>query len=177
MLTLLVFGILTGVDNLQVSAGIGMTPISRRRKWLLALLFGLCEGLMPLIGLLIGSRIPSLMGDTAEWVGPICLAGCGVLILVMAVRKRDINTVANSSWMMLGLPLALSLDNLLAGAGLGAMGYPVALSAMVVGGLSAGLCLAGLALGNLVRHWVPLRADVFSGAWLMVAAIVLVVLD
>ena len=177
MLTLLVFGILTGVDNLQVAAGIGMTPISGRRKWVFALLFGLCEGLMPLIGLLLGSRIPMLMGENAEWVGPVCLAGCGILILVMATRKHEIGPVANSPWLMLVLPLSLSFDNLLAGAGLGAMGYPVALSAMVVGGLSMGLCLAGMALGNLVRHWVPLRADVFSGAWLMVAAIVLVVLD
>jgi len=177
VITLLVFGFLTGIDNAQVAVGLGMTAMSAQRKWLIAAMFGLFEATMPLIGLLVGHRVSPALGEAAGWLGPICLAACGLMILVMASRRRETDSVADSRWLMLGLPLSLSFDNLLAGMGFGALGYPVAVTAATIGLISGGLCFAGMFLGTHLRKWLPARADFISGAWLMTAATILILFD
>jgi putative Mn2+ efflux pump MntP len=79
--------------------------------------------------------------------------------------------LVNSRHMLFGLPLSLSLDNLLAGVGLGSIHYPVLLSALVMGLVSAAMSCAGLYLGNWLRRFVPKRTEVVVGAYLCVLAV------
>ena len=76
----------------------------------------------------------------------------------------------NSRHMLFGLPLSLSLDNLLAGVGLGSIHYPVLFSALVIGLVSAAMSCTGLYLGNWLRRFVPKRSDVIVGAYLCLLA-------
>lgn len=170
MMELAVFGVLAGLDNLQVSAALGVARPRPRRLVALAAAFAACEALMPLVGLLVGGMLRRSV-PALEAAGPLVLLLCGAAILVHAVREGDARAVVNGRW-MLGLPLTLSLDNLFAGVGLGSAGYPVVLSAVVVGGISGGMCVAGLWAGGALRRWLPPRPEVLSGAFLIVLALV-----
>jgi putative Mn2+ efflux pump MntP len=73
--------------------------------------------------------------------------------------------------MIFGLPLSLSLDNLVGGAGLGASGFPPILSATLIGAVCSVLSFAGLFLGSRGRLLWPRRASAISGVWLVLISV------
>lgn len=170
MLEVAAFGILAGLDNLQVSAALGVSRPRRGRLIGLAAAFAACEAFMPFVGLAVGGALRRAL-PALETAGPVVLLLCGAAILVHALREGDAREVVEGRW-ILGLPITLSLDNLFAGVGLGSAGYPVLASALIVGAISGAMCLAGLFAGAWLRRWVPGRAEVWSGAFLVVVALV-----
>ncbi|HEX8209692.1 MAG TPA: manganese efflux pump [Longimicrobium sp.] len=170
MLQVAVFGVLSGLDNLQVSAALGLARVRPRRRLALAGAFAACEALMPLLGLACGGALRRAVPGL-EAVGPVALLLCGAAILLRALRDGDAARVVEGRW-MLGLPLTLSLDNLFAGVGLGSAGYPVLASALVVGAISASMCVAGIFAGGWLRRFVPSRPEVWSGAFLVALALI-----
>lgn len=167
MKTILLLGLLTGLDNLQVTPALGVMRLTTRQRLFLALMFGLAEALMPLVGLWAGSSLRDSVEGWADYVGPVVMLLCGGGIIALSLRAADLKPIFTSKWTLVLLPLSLSIDNLLAGVGLGASGAPLLLSALVVGGISAAMSLAGLYAGQFVRGWLPRRAELFSGAYLV----------
>ncbi len=67
----------------------------------------------------------------------------------------------------LGLPLSLSLDNLIAGASLGLVGFPLLLWVAVIGSMSALMALAGLRLGSLAVNFLRINTELLGGVALV----------
>lgn len=166
---LLLLGFSIGVDNLVVGMSLGTLGVGAGRRQRLAILFGLFEAIMPYAGMLLGRRLASQFA--VPWLGQGLLAATAVLILLGA-RHGDVfaRKAGRSAWLML-LPALLSVDNLLAGSALGALGYP-ALPAMALTGLmSAALAAVGLYLGDAASRRVALPARLVAGSTLLVLAI------
>jgi putative Mn2+ efflux pump MntP len=126
---------------------------------------------MPLLGLAFGRSVAAVAGVWAEGIGIAVLALCGVLIIALALRDDETPEAAAGNLALAGLPLSLSLDNLAAGVGLGSLGFPVVASALVIGGVSGSLCAFGLFAGGWLRRWVPRRAELWSGVYLLILAL------
>lgn len=173
MIELMIFGLLAGLDNLQVSASLALLPLARRRLHLLAAAF--CAGEIggALLGLLLGRALLNAIAPVADWLAPAAMLFCGVIVLWLALRRgeADLTRFANRRALLLGLPLSLSLDNVIAGAGIGVAGYPLLQSALIVGSLSAALACAGLYAGGWLRRFLPDRIELAVGAYLSVLAI------
>ena len=168
MKTVLLLGLLVGLDNLQVGAALGLVPSRARRRWLLALAFGVCETGMPLVGLALGGWIQRLAGPWADAIGAAVLALCGAVIIVSALRgEEDVAVAMDGRLAWIALPVSLSLDNLFAGVGLGSLGYPVVVSALIIGLVSSSLGLLGLLGGAWIGKWIPERAEILSGVYLI----------
>jgi len=106
-------------------------------------------------------------------MGPIVLLVFGLYLVIRSLQTEAPEGL-NDRWVFLGIPLSLSLDNLLAGTGLGMLGYPSVFTAAVFGAMTALTTLAGLQLGGFVARFIPLRADLLSGLGLSITALVLV---
>ena len=175
------FAVLVGLDNLQASSALGMMPLRSARKWQFALAFGAFEAIMPLIGLLLGQHLHHSFESVAGIIGPLMLFVCGFLVFHTAwnvkTGSKQIHHLANSRWTLLGLPLSLSLDNLFAGIGLGAMGYPILFSALVVGLVSGAMALGGLFIGSGIRRLIRWNTSAVSGVYLMVMSAILLLVD
>ena len=173
MIELMIFGVLAGLDNLQVSASLALLPLERRRVHLLAAAF--CAGEIggALLGLALGRALLAVLAPVAEWLAPTAMLLCGALVLWLALRREeaDLGRLANRRALLLGLPLSLSLDNVIAGAGIGVAGYPLLLSALIVGSLSAGMACAGLYAARSIRRFLPERIELVVGAYLSVLAL------
>lgn len=173
MIELMIFGLLAGLDNLQVSASLALLPLARRRLHLLAAAF--CAGEIggALLGLLLGRTLLDAIAPVAEWLAPAAMLFCGVIVLWLALRRSegDLTRFANRRALLLGLPLSLSLDNVIAGAGIGVAGYPLLQSALIVGSPSAAMACAGLYAGGWLRRFLPDRIELAVGAYLSVLAI------
>ncbi len=182
MAAVLLLGFLVGLDNLQVGAALGMVRMSTARRWAFAGAFALCETAMPLAGLALGRKVATVAGPWAEGIGVAVLALCGLLIVVLSLRGEDAEEAVASTrgggfLALAGLPISLSFDNLAAGLGLGSLGFPVIASALTIGLISGSLCALGLFSGAWLRRWVPRRAELWSGVYMMVLAVARLVWD
>lgn len=171
MNTLLLLGLLTGLDNLQVAPALGLLNLSARRRLAWALAFGLAETLMPFLGLALGLSLHRAFADAAEFLGPVLLVLCGASVVIMGLRRRDLSAVVASRWALVVVPLSLSFDNLFAGVGAGTEGAPLLVSALVLGGVSTAVGLVGLYAGHLLRRWLPARPELFSGGYLLLLGV------
>ena len=183
MAALLTLAVLVGLDNLQVAAALGLAPIPAGRRLRLAVAFGLCEGLMPLLGLTLGhglhraSRPLAGGGGGGCWWPAASPSWCSPCASRGRTRADEAAGGATSAacgraWLrsrclLYGLPLSLSLDNLLAGVALGTLGYPLLLSAAVVGATSTALCLLGLFATARLARWLPGESGAWSGGFLV----------
>ncbi|MBK1787187.1 manganese efflux pump MntP [Prauserella cavernicola] len=165
----LVLGFVLSLDNFRVSIALGTVPFGIRRAVQVALTFGLWDAIMPLIGLLIGRQIGESVGDVAELVGAVALGGYGLYLVISALRKPEPDEL-DHPWALFGIPLTLSLDNLLAGASLGILGLSPWFSAAVFGVMTAVLSLGGLLIGRAAARLIRIRSDLLSGVTLIIAA-------
>ena len=150
---ILLLGILTGFDNLIASTGFGSLGLSTRDriKWVAS--FACFEAFMPLVGLMITSQT---MLRHVEWLGPVCLIVCGLLVAWRVFKGSSDHDYpkVNSRGSLILVPFFLSLDNLAAGASLGASGGVGIMEVLLAGGIAAGLSIAGLQVGALAsRQW------------------------
>lgn len=160
-------GFLLGLDSLAVSFAVGLTPGRGGRRWL-PLAFALCDGLGSWAGAALDLNLRALTG--AGWLGPAAVAGYGLYVLASA--RTAARPTTDGAWLVLVLPVCLSLDNLVAGPSLPFAVTP--LSAVVIGGVSGALALVGSAIGGAGTTWTGRRAGWLSGAILLVLAAALV---
>jgi putative Mn2+ efflux pump MntP len=71
------------------------------------------------------------------------------------------------------MPLSLSIDNFVAGAGLGIAGFSLVVPMVAFGAMTVVMSFAGLYMGRLAAKVVRVRSDLFSGISLVGAAILL----
>jgi putative Mn2+ efflux pump MntP len=167
---LLTAGLLLGLDSFAVSLAVGTLPLSPRRRRGLALSFALCDGLASWLGSTQGSGLHSLLDDTGRLgLAAVAAYGLYVLALARAARQAPPAGAGGGYWMVLGLPVCLSLDNLVA-AGPDLPGVPAALTAAVLGALSGCLALLGLSAGAALARRLPARAGWLGGGLLLLVA-------
>jgi manganese efflux pump family protein len=173
MIEILAIGFFLSLDNVRSSIAIGTIPFRFRRAVQIALVFGVWDGVAPLVGGVLGHYFGRAMGPIAEYVGPALLGMYGLYLLFGALRKPAPDEI-DQPWMTLfGMPLSLSVDNLLAGTGLGLLGFSPFISATVFGAMTAVMSLIGLCIGRFTARMIPLRPDMVGGISLVAAAIVL----
>jgi putative Mn2+ efflux pump MntP len=160
-------------DNFRSSVALGTVPFGLRRAVQIALVFGFWDTVAPLVGGLLGRYFGEAVGPVAEYVGPAVLGVYGLYLLVGAVRHPEPDEVDHPWVTLFGLPLALSVDNLIAGTGLGLLGYSPLIPAIGFGVVTAVMSFVGLCVGRAAVRVIPVRADLLSGISLLAAAIVL----
>lgn len=171
MITLLLLGFALSLDSFRASLGLGALRLSRLRQLQIVVAFGVCDTLAPLIGLLLGKSLLAYIGPWVEYLGPLLLGAYGVYVIYIGQRYAGREADDTDRWMVLGLPLSLSLDNLVAGTTLGMVGFPLLLSVLVIGGMSSLLSFIGLRLGAMTFNLLRLRSDLIGGLVLIVVAL------
>lgn len=192
LLSLLVLILPLGLDTLGISLSLGMKSASRPladqkrlgKGWPLwlrtAILFALAEMLMPIVGLLIGVALSSLISGVMHYIGALLLIGIGVWECVEegreylrkrtqrvpnvspAVQPQPLPDVASPQvsserfqWgQQLLLALSVSLDELAVGFSFGSVkSIPLSPTALcILVGLQGFLmALIGLTLGRALR--------------------------
>jgi manganese efflux pump family protein len=172
-LGLLALAFVLSLDNFRTSIALGTVPFGFRRAVQIALVFGFWDTLAPLVGGELGHWFGEAIGPVADYVGPALMGTYGLYLLVGAIRDPEPEKLDHPWVTLFGMPLALSFDNVLAGAGLGLLGFSPVLPAVVFGAVTAVMTLAGLCLGRVAVRVIPIRADLLSGVSLLTAAFVL----
>ena len=186
MVALLLLAVAVGLSNFAGAVGIGVSGVSGKLRLRIAVVFGLFEAGMPLLGLALGQGVARGLGQSAHWLGGALLIAVGVISLVLARRGgRPGSPPATGSppapeaihvtsgprpWGMgrvLVSGVALSVDNLAAGFALGAYRTGLAVAATVFGVVSVIMSLAGLELGAKIGVAAGDRSELIASALLV----------
>lgn len=177
MLTLLLVAGSVGADNFAAAIAIGLAGVDRQVRLRIAIVFGLFEAGMPVLGVVVGRSLAGSLGSQAHLVGGGLLVAVGLQMGIGALRSAHDAPAARAGAPMgrlIVLAAGLSIDNLVIGFALGARGTPLLLSVVVIGLVSVGLSLLGLELGSRLGAEVSHRSELFgAGVLLAVGAAVL----
>ena len=170
--SLLILGFTLSLDNFRTAVALGGLRLGWRQSVQVALVFGVCDGLAPLVGILIGHYWSEAIGSTAEYVGAIGLGLYGLYLLVQAWRTEAPEEL-DRPWAVFGLVVPLSADNIVAGTSLGLLGFSPWLAPLVFGVTTTVMALVGLYLGRVAAGLVRVRPDLLTGVALVVMATVM----
>ena len=176
-LNLIVLGFALSLDNFRTAVLLGPLRFARIRALEIAVVFGFFDGIAPLAGILAGNDISREIGDgLADHVGAAALSLYGLYLIVRALQTASQEQLRRElNWSIFGLPVPLSLDNLIAGTGVGMLGLSPLVPATVFGAITILMTLVGLQLGRVVTRFIPIRPrwDVVVGVALIIQALVL----
>jgi putative Mn2+ efflux pump MntP len=166
---LLALALFLGLDSLRASLALAAAGLVRAQPLRLSVSFGICDAAASLVGLALGASLLEPARVVLDGFGPLVLVGCAVYVVL--ARPRTQGGSYQDPWTTVaGVPLALSVDNLLVGAALGVHGLPIVVSALVLGATSALLSLVGFALGRVAGPWLTVRTELAGAALLLVTA-------
>jgi putative Mn2+ efflux pump MntP len=172
LISLLTLGFVLSLDNFRLSIALGAFQLSWHRALRVAVVFGFWDGFSPLVGGLIGGYFGQGIGSGADVLGPIVLGVYGLYLVVRSLQTEAPEEL-DERMALFGIPLSLSLDNLLAGTGLGILGFPPVFTAAAFGTITAVMTLIGLQLGGVAARFIPIRSDLLTGMGLSIMAVVL----
>jgi manganese efflux pump family protein len=159
-----------GLSNFAAAVGIGVSGIDGRTRLRVGVIFGLFEGGMPILGLLLGRSLANTLGHAAHWIGAGLLVATGLYAVVQAIRssRREQDQAAavpagQRTWRLLVTGAALSIDNLAVGFALGTFHVNLAVAAVVIAVVSVALSLVGLELGNRLGAKTGERGELLGG--------------
>jgi manganese efflux pump family protein len=169
---LLLLGITLGLDNFRTAIILGALRLSLRHSIQVALVFGFWDMVAPAIGILVGDAFAAKIGSTADYIGAAVLAGYGIYLLVESWRNPAPEEM-DQRWALFGLPLPLSIDNVVAGTSLGLLGYSPWLAPALFGTTTAVMTFVGLAIGRAAARFIRIRADLLTGIALVIMSVLI----
>ena len=195
MLALLLLAVALGLSNFAAAIGIGVSGVRGRARVQIAVVFGVFEAGMPVLGVALGQGVAASLGQAARWLGGAALIAIGLTSLILAWRgargARGARAAGGRaggggpspdgdgpSWRLGRIVvsgLALSIDNLAAGFALGAYHTGLALAATVFGAVSVVMTLAGLELGARLGARAGDRSELIASVMLIAVGIAVAV--
>lgn len=172
---LVLLGIAMGANNAMASIGLGTSRMSRGHQFQTAFVFAIFEAMMPIVGIFVGENVASVIGAKTKLLGSliILLAGLYALFKKKAPEvERDPNLHRKTGISnVIFLAIALSLDNLSVGFGLGMFHVSLTMAMLVFGTVSLIMTWLGLELGRYIGSRIKVSADQLSGVVLVAVAV------
>jgi len=162
-----------------VSNAVCHPEASRARLLLMPLVFGVFQGLMPLIGYFAGSLLAGLIDRFAGPIAFVILAVIGGRMVwggVKALRQGENCAVAEAP-RKLSVPailvqgVATSIDALIVGVSFLALGTNIAIAAPLITVTTAACCLLALAIGKRFGLLLGDKAEVVGGIVLVLIGV------
>jgi manganese efflux pump family protein len=171
---LLSLGFTLSLDNFRISIALGGHKPNLRQSIKTSFIFGLWDGIAPLIGIIVGGYLSRKIDSTATTIAAIGLAAYGLFVVVRALISPE-EADPDLRWARFGLPLPLSVDNVAAGASLGLLGYSPWLAPPLFGIVTFVVSVAGHQIGRTASHVIPrIRTDLLTGLAFVAMAALLV---
>jgi putative Mn2+ efflux pump MntP len=177
VLALLLLALALGLSNFAAAIGIGVSGVRGGTRVRVAVVFGLFEAAMPVVGLALGRGLAAGLGEAARLLGAVLLIAVGVISLILARRgSAPASYQEGRPWRtgrVAASGFALSVDNLAAGFALGTYHTGLAVAAVVFGVVSVAMSLAGLELGGKIGAAAGGRSELLASAILIAVGVAL----
>lgn len=188
VIEMVILGLALSMDAFAVTLSnlMAYPHLSRARRFALPVVFGLFQGLMPLIGYVIGSLAAGII-DT--FAGPLALVLLGFIggkmifesvIKIRASKTEEeplVSYVSSEKVETLSIPailvqgVATSIDALIVGISLLALGANIALASSLIAVTTFACCLVALVIGKKLGTLLGDKAQIIGGIVLILIGI------
>ena len=187
MIEVFLLAIALAMDAFAVSIGLGAKSQKKSSAYVLrlavyaALYFGIAQGVMPLIGYLLGAVLLGWLATAAPWIGGGILIVLGAKMLYEAFNGEVEAVLADSfdvniqekinHRMMFTLAIATSIDAMAAGFTLNLLAVNAWLACFIIAIITAGFGFCGSYLGKSSGTWLEDKAEILGGLVLIAIGI------
>ncbi|MBN2753231.1 MAG: manganese efflux pump [Candidatus Goldbacteria bacterium] len=155
------------MDCFAVSLSAGTCRVKVKTPILLkmALMFGIFQAGMTLIGWLVGSAFAGIIEAFAHWIAFSLLLAVGGKMIAEALKKEEDKTGLNycSVRILLLLSVATSIDALAVGVSFSILKAGLALPVIIIGLASFIFSIAGGLIGRKTGEMLGNKAEIFGG--------------
>lgn len=180
LFSIIIIGIGLAMDCFAVSItrGICADQLRVRPALKMSLLFGLFQGLMPLIGFGLGQTLAGTIKSFDHWIAFGVLSLLGLKMIYESYKEKDENIEhlmcdANIFKFSALIPLALatSIDALAAGLIFVPFPNKIIIAALIIGFISFSASMIGVKFGHLFGKKLNIRAEIIGGITLILIGI------
>jgi len=166
------------MDCFAVALSFGsVQKLSWKEIFRMALLFGLFQGLMPLIGWLVGSSLQVFIEPVDHWIAFAILFFIGGKMIWQAFsegeKKRSVDI--RSITVLITLSIATSIDALITGVGFGFISVNILQAVIMIAVITFFVSITGAIMGEKTS-FIPARWAEVAGGLVLIAIGVNVVL-
>ena len=172
ILEIILLGCGLAMDACTVSMADGISESGMRigKSVLIAAVFGMFQGLMPIFGYYTGLLFTDRLQNIDNYIAFFILLFLGLKMLFEARNKEEILAGVTFPKILLQ-GVATSIDALFAGVTLAIAGVKVYLSALIIALVTAVLCFIAVHLGCICGHFIKNKAQILGGIILILLGI------
>ncbi|MFW6279936.1 MAG: manganese efflux pump MntP family protein, partial [Planctomycetota bacterium] len=167
LLQMLMLGLGLAADAFAVSVAEGVTIERAVHKHTLrvSVMFGLFQGLMPVMGWLAGQTIRGVIQPYDQWVALLLLVFIGGKMLMDALLgvETEVEKDGSDGLRLVTLAIATSIDALAIGITVTMLGVGIWTPAVVIGLVTACLCAIGVQMGDRIGTYLGRKAEIVGG--------------
>ena len=130
------------------------------------LIFGVIEGLTPVIGWLLGRLATPYVSAWDHWIAFVLLGGLGMLMVREGLSINDVQAEkpgSHSFWLLAVTGFATSIDAMVVGAGLAMIEADIVVTAIAIGFSTFVMVTLGVMLGRILGTIAGKRAEMAGG--------------
>jgi manganese efflux pump family protein len=174
VLALLLVAFSVGLDNFGAATALGIAGVDRNLRIRVAVIFGVFEAAMPVVGLVLGHSLAHRLGGASKPIagGLLCLAGAYAIINELTGESEDApdrDGVGTRRLVLIGA--GLSTDNIVIGFALGTYDVNILAAAILIATVSVALSLVGLEVGSRLGERLGRRAELVGGVVLILVGV------
>jgi putative Mn2+ efflux pump MntP len=176
------FGLAMDAFATSIVDGLRYCNSSKRHGVIVALTFGVFQGVMPLIGYFLGSLFISYIEAYDHWVAFALLLLIGGLMIFEGVKgivkPESVEEKEFSLKEVLFQGVATSIDALAVGITLATLNIFIVWDALVITGITTAVCLVGFFLGKVISKALKGRysiANIIGGVILIAIGVSIVI--
>lgn len=166
ILEILFLGVGLAMDAFAVSIckGLSMKKMNWKKAIIIALYFGIFQGLMPVVGYYLGVGFESKIKMFDHWIafGLLSLIGTNMIREAIGEKNSESNDSVDFKTMIV-LAIATSIDALAVGITFACLEVNLIFSTSVIGIVTFIISMIGVKIGNLFGDKYEAKAEIFGG--------------
>jgi putative Mn2+ efflux pump MntP len=175
VLRILLIAISMSLDSLAlaVACGLKMQRVDYPFALKAAIIFGVIEGGMPVLGWWIGGAFSALLTAIDHWVAFLVLSGIGINTLRESREAEEAESRIKGLgfWMLVWFGVVTAIDSLAVGVTFGVLEIPILVPALMIGGCTAVVTFVGVVLGELTGKTIGSKTSLVAGVALIVIGV------
>lgn len=177
LITLLLLAIALSADAFAVSISLGLSikPLKNFHIFFSSAMFGLFQGLMPLLGYLSSITLKDIVEKYSSWIAFILLFIIGAKMIFetckeMKSEEKTEDTKFSFKNIFI-LSIATSIDAFASGISLAMLNVNILIASSVIAIITFGLCTCGFYFGKEIGELFKHKAQILGGLVLIIIAI------
>ncbi|MGK7944014.1 MAG: manganese efflux pump MntP family protein [Microcystaceae cyanobacterium] len=167
-ISLMSLGLAADAFAVSLSSGFAIRHIKLNKALKIALFFGVFQGIMPLLGWLMGLGFREFIASFSHWIAFLLLTFIGSKMIYETLNKADekpFNPL--DSYTLLMLAIATSIDALAAGLGLSVIKMSILLACTMIGLVTFSVCFIGVYVGHKLGDILNQKIERLGGLTLI----------